>query len=109
MTPKMKQYHDTHFYVEPTGQAYKLTKNGLQKIGWKNGRDYMHVTTLERKSIKVHRMVAELYVSNPNNLPHVNHINGVRDDNRVENLEWVTAGDNQRHAYKIGLRKPNKK
>ena len=103
----MRQYKDTHFYLEPTGQTYKLTKNGLKKIGWKNGRDYVHVTTLDRKSIKVHRMIAELFIPNPNNFPHINHINGVKDDNRVENLEWITPGDNQRHAYKIGLRKPN--
>ena len=104
----MERFRDTHFYVDTLGQAYKLSKKGLEKVGWENGRNYVHVTTLDRKSIKVHRMVAELFIPNPNNLPHINHKNGLRNDNRVENLEWITPGDNQRHAYKMGLRKPNK-
>ncbi len=101
----MTQYKDTHFYLEPNGQVYKITKKGLKKIGWKNSRNYVHVTTLDRKSIKVHRMIAELFIPNPNNLPHVNHLNGITYDNRVENLEWITPSDNQKHAYRIGLRK----
>lgn len=48
-------------------------------------------------------MVAETFLSNPENKPYVNYINGNRGDNNIENLEWVTPSENIRHAVKIGL------
>ena len=51
----------------------------------------------------VHRMVAETWIPNPNNYREVNHINGDKDDNRVENLEWVTHRQNMHHAVRTGL------
>ena len=54
------------------------------------------------KKVKVHRFVAYKYLPNPEKLPHVNHKNGVRDDNRVENLEWCTAAYNVQDGFKRG-------
>ena len=56
----------------------------------------------------VHRLVAETWLDNPNHRSDVNHINGDKDDNRVENLEWVTHSQNMYHAHRTGLIKPKR-
>lgn len=57
------------------------------------------------KSFQVHRIVAINFIPNPQNLPVVNHKDGNKKNNCVTNLEWCTTGENQSHAYRIGLRK----
>lgn len=60
------------------------------------------------KSFRVHRLVAEAFILNPNNYPCVNHINGQKKDNREENLEWCSYSQNTLHAYQTGLIIKNK-
>jgi len=56
----------------------------------------------KNKHCRIHRLVAEAFIPNPDNLPEVNHIDGVKLNNCVENLEWTSRSANMLHAYSIG-------
>lgn len=60
-----------------------------------------------RKYVTVHRLIAKAFIPNPNNNAQVNHINGNKLDNRVENLEWISPSGNAIHAFAMGLRCAN--
>ena len=55
----------------------------------------------KRHCQNVHRFIALAFIPNPEKLPEVNHINGIKDDNVVENLEWCTSSENHLHAYRV--------
>lgn len=58
-----------------------------------------------RKNKRIHKLVAEAFIPNPNNYSYVNHIDGNKQNNYIDNLEWCTLYQNNTHAYKTGLRK----
>lgn len=85
------------------GKGYKVKPQTKLKPH-KNSRGYTQVE-LYGKPFVVHRLVAQSFIENPNNLPQVNHLNGDKTDNRAENLEWCTNAENQKHAWEHGLQK----
>lgn len=58
----------------------------------------------KRKTKRVARLIAEAFISNPNNKPQINHKNGIKTDDRIDNLEWVTSSENHQHAFRVGIK-----
>lgn len=76
----------------------------MMKTWISDGYEYVTLRLNHKKrSFRVHRLVAEAFVPNPNNLPEVNHIDGNKTNNKSTNLEWCSHRDNIEHALNTGL------
>lgn len=85
-----------------SGECHRVLKKYPEKImkTWIDRGGYEYVVLCKvsiAKKIKVHRLVAEAFIPNPENKPQVDHINTIRDDNRIENLRWATTSENQKN------------
>lgn len=82
-------------------KTQKILKNIKMKIGYNS-------VTINKKIFYVHRLVAIHFIENPFKKREVNHINGIKDDNRIENLEWTTHSENMKHAFNTKLNIPKR-
>ena len=96
----MKRYKDTPYFVTTDGKVIGIKGCEMKLNAGKSGYFQVRSTRLN-KTFSVHRMVAETYIPNIKNKSDVNHINGIKTDNRVENLEWVTRSENMKHSVNI--------
>ena len=101
------------YMISSSGQVKSLGRSVMRRdgkkctypekirVGCADRKGYLRVVLCKngvQKTYLVHRLVAEAFIPNPNNLPQVNHINEIKSDNRVENLEWVTCRENVNHG-----------
>ena len=87
-----------------------IKKNGKKYIPKISNKGYLRVSLTNKnvsETIQVHRLVALHFIPNPGMLPQVNHIDGDKTNNRVDNLEWCDNEYNQKHAIKMGLANPH--
>jgi hypothetical protein len=92
----------SHLCLGNGGVDYFKAEKILTQFTTKKGYKVVYLCEKNtKKKHSVHRLVGEYFISNTENKPQINHINGITDDNRVENLEWCTAKENVNHSYKV--------
>lgn len=99
-------------HVKGLEDRYLINKDGLIKSLVNGGyrRGYImpigyRAVTIDGKMRYVHRLLAEAFIPNPDGKPNINHKDGIKANNSLDNLEWCTHSENMKHAYRIGLNK----
>lgn len=104
---------NSNYIIFEDGRVYSITRpssnNGTFKgrflKPWLDARGYAKISLEpEHKTMSIHRLVAIAFIPNPNNLSQVNHLDGDKTNNNINNLEWCTNLENMRHSKEIGLR-----
>lgn len=100
--------YEGHYKVSDQGRVFSVKSDkfmGVNRVT-KDGYNYIALSKNNKaKEFRMHRLVATHFIPNPENKETVNHIDGDKLNNRVDNLEWSTRHENMQHAYKLGLKK----
>lgn len=106
-------YNDLYipYIISSYGRLFSINYHSItglvKEIEGRHDKDGYQTATVTfdgiAKTIKLHRFVATMFIDNPENKEQVNHKNGIKDDNHVWNLEWVTNAENMKHARENGL------
>lgn len=96
---------EPNYEVSSFGEVRNKFTKVVKKLRYDRG-GYLRVTLYPSgKTYLIHRLVARVFIENPKQLPAVNHKDGVKTNNSLDNLEWCTNRDNLLHAYNLGLNK----
>lgn len=98
-------HYEGRYLISNYGRVFSLLSNKILAVR-QNDDGYIVISLntkdQKRKTERVHRLVALAFIENPENKPEVNHINCIRNDNRVDNLEWVSREENNAYTSKCG-------
>lgn len=94
-----------NYEIDEYGNIFN--SNGIKMHQFLTYKNYMQISLCKNgknKTYAVHRLLGLAYIDNPDNKPEINHIDGNRVNNIVENLEWVTHAENMQHSYRVNRR-----